>query len=251
MNDWTPLKRHTQARIGLARAGAALSTPELLSFQLAHAQARDAVWHPWDSAACSAALSGSGIAHVVVASQAADRATYLRRPDLGRRLSPDALSQLTAARAAEPPELALILSDGLSASAVHAHGLTTLRAILAALQRASISCAPLVLVQQGRVAISDEIGHALGRKSAVIVLGERPGLSASDSLGIYLTFDPKLGNTDAQRNCISNVREPSGLPPMAAAARLVALLRRALASGFSGVALKDESVPIVSASDSD
>jgi ethanolamine ammonia-lyase small subunit len=249
MNDWSPLKRYTQARIGLTRAGAALTTPELLSFQLAHAQARDAVWHAWDVAASAAALEDSGIAHLIAASQAADRATYLRRPDLGRRLESGAVAQLKAARSDPPAEVALILSDGLSATAVHEHGLTTVRAILDALRRHSVSYGPVVLVSQGRVAVSDEIGQALGTRSAVIVLGERPGLSAADSLGIYLTYDPKPGNTDANRNCLSNVRTPAGLAPAAAAERLVALLRRSLAAGFSGVALKDESPVILSASD--
>jgi ethanolamine ammonia-lyase small subunit len=185
---------------------------------------------------------------MIASSQAPDRTTYLRRPDLGRRLDPSAIAPLKAAASEPAAEVALILSDGLSATAVHEHGVTTVAAILAALQRHSISCAPLVLVSQGRVALSDEVGQALGARVAVIVLGERPGLSAADSLGIYLTFDPKPGNTDAQRNCLSNVRAHSGLPPAAAAERLVALLRRSLDAGYSGVALKDESAPILARS---
>jgi ethanolamine ammonia-lyase small subunit len=241
MSDWNALRRYTQARIGLARSGAALRTPELLSFQLAHAQARDAVWHAWDVAACASALQALGIPQLTASSLAADRATYLKRPDLGRRLDPACLPQLTAARSEPPAEIALILSDGLSATAVQAHGVTTLRAIWHALERAGTSCAPVVLVARARVALSDAIGEALGVRAAVIVLGERPGLSAADSLGIYLTYHPKPGNTDAQRNCISNVREPGGLAPASAAERLVALLHRSLALGISGVALKDES----------
>lgn len=237
MNDWSGLKRLTQARIGLARAGAAVSTPELLAFQLAHAQARDAVWRSWDAEACAAALRGRGIEALIVQSRAPDRTTYLKRPDLGRRL--DDASLATLARQQEKAEVALILSDGLSAAAVDAHGVATIAAIEGALRGAAISCSRAVLARFGRVALSDEIGHALGARVSVIVLGERPGLSAADSLGIYLTHSPRLGNSDAQRNCLSNVREPGGLPPAAAAARLMNLLRRSLALGMSGVLLKD------------
>ena len=241
MSDWNALRRFTQARIGLARSGAALTTPELLSFQLAHAQARDAVWHSWDLAQCASALQALGIPHVTVSSRAGDRTTYLKRPDLGRKLDPASVPQLTAARLDPPVDVALILSDGLSATAVQSHGVTTIHAIRGALERAGTRCSPIVLVTQAQVALSDEIGAALGARAAVIVLGERPGLSAADSLGIYLTYQPKPGNNDAQRNCISNVREPAGLAPALAAERLVALLHRSLALGMSGVALKDES----------
>jgi ethanolamine ammonia-lyase small subunit len=241
MSDWIALRRHTQARIGLRRAGAAISTPELLAFQLAHAQARDAVWHPWDVGACANALRDAEVPHLVVSSAAHDRATYLKRPDLGRKLEPAGGPQLMAARTEPAAEVALILSDGLSATAVHEHGAQTMLAIRSTLERAGTSCSPVVLVEHGRVAISDEIGHALGARVAVIVLGERPGLSAADSLGIYLTYGPRPGNSDAQRNCISNVRHPNGLAPQLAAARLVALLQRSLALGASGVGLKDES----------
>ncbi|HEX4354030.1 MAG TPA: ethanolamine ammonia-lyase subunit EutC [Polyangiales bacterium] len=240
MSDWNALRRYTQARIGLARSGAALTTSELLSFQLAHAQARDAVWHHWDVEACARELERASIPQLMAASRATDRAIYLKRPDLGRRLAPESLSKLTAARSDPPAEVCLILSDGLSATAVQTHGIATIDAIWRALAKAGTRCSLVVLVSQARVALSDEIGSALGAKLAVIVLGERPGLSAADSLGIYLTYDPKLGNSDAQRNCISNVRSPSGLPPALAAERLVSLLHRSLALGVSGIALKDE-----------
>jgi ethanolamine ammonia-lyase small subunit len=239
MNDWSALKRLTQARIGLTRAGSAVSSQDLLSFQLAHAQARDAVWREWDAEACAAALEQQGIASSIVHSRATDRALYLKRPDLGRRLDAASLASLTAASEQEKPEVALILSDGLSAAAADAHGVSTLSAIRKTLQSAAISCSSVVLARFGRVALSDEIGHALRARVSIIVLGERPGLSAADSLGIYLTHSPKLGNSDAQRNCLSNVREPGGLPPTAAALRLLNLLRRSLASGTSGVLLKD------------
>jgi len=239
MNDWSALKRLTAARIGLARAGAAVSSQDLLAFQLAHAQARDAVWREWDAEACAAELERRGMASLTVQSRATDRALYLKRPDLGRRLDEASAATLMAASEQHKPELALILSDGLSAAAVDAHGISTVSAIQKTLQSAAISCSPVVLARFGRVALSDEIGHALGAQVSVIVLGERPGLSAADSLGIYLTHSPTVGNSDAQRNCLSNVREPGGLPPSAAAARLLSLLRRSLAAGMSGVLLKD------------
>ena len=167
----------------------------------------------------------------------------MKRPDLGRRLDDASAASLVAASEQHESEVALILSDGLSAAAVDAHGIATVTAILKTLQSAAISCSPVVLARFGRVALSDEIGHALGARVSVIVLGERPGLSAADSLGIYLTHSPTLGNSDAQRNCLSNVREPGGLPPSVAAARLLSLLRRSLAAGMSGVLLKDGSAP--------
>jgi ethanolamine ammonia-lyase small subunit len=244
MNDWLALRKHTQARIGLARSGAAVATRELLDFQLAHAQARDAVWKAWDVERCAAELEAKQVASVIVKSRAPDRATYLKRPDCGRRLNPASLPALAAAKLAPPAEVALILSDGLSATAVHEHGVGTLLEIRAALERSGTSCSPVVLAEHGRVALSDEIGHALGARVAVIVLGERPGLSAADSLGLYLTYHPAPGNTDAQRNCISNVRSPAGLAPQLAAARLTALLKRSLALGCSGVQLKDEAASL-------
>src|SRR5262249_47775383 len=161
-------------------------------------------------------LKAEGVPVISVASSAPDRATYLKRPDLGRKLDPASLPQLTAARTEPAAEVALILSDGLSATAVHEHGHVTIVAIRKALQRSGTSCWPIILAEHGRVALSDEIGHALGARAAVIVLGERPGLSAADSLGIYLTYAPTPGNSDAQRNCISNVRAPSGLAPQLA-----------------------------------
>jgi ethanolamine ammonia-lyase small subunit len=240
MNDWPALRKHTRARIGLARSGAAVATRELLDFQLAHALARDAVWKRWDVEACAAELRAKQLAVMIVKSRAADRATYLKRPDCGRRLDPASVQPLTAARTEPPAEVALIMSDGLSATAVHEHGVTTMLAIRDALEHSGTSCSPVVLAEHGRVALSDEIGQALDARVAVIVLGERPGLSAADSLGIYLTYNPRSGNTDAQRNCISNVRSPDGLAPKLAAARLAALLTRSLALSCSGVALKDD-----------
>jgi ethanolamine ammonia-lyase small subunit len=238
VNDWAPLRRYTRARIGLPRAGTSVSTPELLAFQLAHAQARDAVLKGWDAEMFSRELGDAGIESLLVKSCAWDRMTYLMRPDLGRKLEEKSLEALRTRRAEKPPDVVLVMSDGLSATAIHSHGLSTLRALLEALRRRALQVAPIVLVQNGRVALSDVVGEALGARAAVVVIGERPGLSAADSLGMYLTFGPKRGNTDAQRNCISNVREPGGLSPLAAAEQLALLLTRSLEQGVSGVALK-------------
>jgi ethanolamine ammonia-lyase small subunit len=238
MSDWAPLRKYTSARIGLPRAGTSVSTAELLAFQLAHAQARDAVLKGWDAQLFCRELSDAGIESLVAHSCATDRTTYLARPDLGRQLAAKSLEELTARRVEKAPDAALIMSDGLSATAVHSHGLATLRALLDAFRRRALQVSPVVLVQNGRVALSDVIGEALGARAVVIVLGERPGLSAADSLGMYLTHGPKRGNSDAQRNCISNVREPGGLSPLAAAEQLAFLLTRALEQGVSGVALK-------------
>lgn len=240
MSDWAPLRRYTAARIGLPRAGASVGTGELLAFQLAHAQARDAVLKPWDAEVFARELNDAGVEALVARSRAADRTTYLARPDLGRQLDPKSAAALRARKSERAPDVVLVLSDGLSATAVHSHGATVVNALLEALRRRKLLVAPVVLVHNGRVALSDEIGDALGARAAVIVLGERPGLSAADSLGIYLTHAPKRGNTDAQRNCISNVREPGGLPPTAAAEQLASLLVRALEQGVSGVALKGQ-----------
>lgn len=236
MSDWTPLRRYTSARIGLPRAGTTVSTSELLAFQLAHAQARDAVMKGWDAELFSRELHDVNVDSIVVKSRADDRTTYLARPDLGRQLDAESLAALK--KRGKAVDVALILSDGLSATAVHSHGVSTLRATLGAYARRGLSVSPVVLVQNGRVALSDVVGEALGAKLALIVIGERPGLSAADSLGMYLTFAPKKGNTDAQRNCISNVREPGGLSPLEAAEQITWLSVRSLEQGVSGVALK-------------
>lgn len=238
MSDWAPLRRFTSARIGLPRAGTTVSTSELLAFQLAHAQARDAVMKGWDAEVFARELTDAGIDAFVAHSRAAHRTAYLARPDLGRQLDTKSLAALKKRQPATVADVALIMSDGLSATAVDSHGLPTLRALLEAFGSRGLQMSPVVLVQNGRVALSDVIGEALGARSAVIVLGERPGLSAADSLGMYLTFAPKRGNTDAQRNCISNVREPGGLSPAQAAEQLAGLLVRSLEQGVSGVGLK-------------
>ena len=237
-NPWTFLRRYTSARIALGRVGNSLPTREVLAFNLAHAQAQDAVRAALDHIHFQQQLETQlGVKCLRVESRAADRETYLRRPDLGRRLSPasaDALQQLRAP--AQSFALALVLADGLSAPALEHHALPTLQALLPQLNTWAL--APLVLVRHGRVAVADEIGQLLGAQLAAILIGERPGLTAPDSLGVYVTWDPRLGRTDAQRNCVSNIHA-AGLSPSDAAARLVALLSAARRHHLTGVSLKD------------
>lgn len=232
-NDpWARLRRVTRARIGLGRAGDALPTGALLDFQLAHARARDAVHTPFDTDALAAQLDGLPV--VRVTSAAPSRAVYLQRPDLGRRLSPESAAALPSG----PFDVAFVIGDGLSATAVHAHAVPTLKAILTRLDGWSI--APIVLATGCRVALGDEIGARLGAGMVAVLIGERPGLSAADSLGIYLTYDPKPGRRDSERNCISNIHPPDGLGYQAAADKLAWLMREARRLKLTGVSLKDD-----------
>lgn len=247
---WTRLRRHTPARIGLPRSGVSQSTAAQLQFQLAHAQARDAVHQALDLGALAQALQPLGLPSVGLHSAAPDRATYLQRPDLGRQLDDASRERLQALATAEPGaaatsprfDLALVLADGLSAQAVQAHAPALLVELLPRLRDdpQPWRLAPLALVEQGRVALGDEVGERLDAALLAVLIGERPGLSAPDSLGVYVTWAPRVGCVDAQRNCISNVR-PQGLSYALAARRLAWLLREARARGTSGVALKDES----------
>jgi ethanolamine ammonia-lyase small subunit len=217
------LKRFTPARVGLARTGHSLATAELLRFQLDHARARDAVYFELDPSAIA-------MPHALVRSAARDRATYLRRPDLGRTLSEESRAHLARGRY----DAAIVIADGLSAPAVHHHAMPLLDALLPRL--AEWSLAPLTVALQARVALGDEIGEALGASMVVVLIGERPGLTSPDSLGIYLTWDPRRGRTDAERNCISNVRT-EGLSYAAAAHQLHALMESSRSRRLSGVNL--------------
>jgi ethanolamine ammonia-lyase small subunit len=232
------LRRLTPARVGLGRAGPGWPTREVLRFGLGHARARDAVHHPLDVAPLTDALRAAGYRPLLLRSAAPDRATYLTRPDLGRRLDGASAAAL-AATAAGSPAIALAVVDGLSAIAVERHAPPLLQA-LCALDGPLWSGAPLALVVQGRVAVGDEIGERLGARLCALLIGERPGLSSPDSLGVYLTFAPRAGRGDAERNCLSNVR-PAGLGYDAAARRLHWLATAALRRGLTGVGLKDES----------
>jgi ethanolamine ammonia-lyase small subunit len=228
-DPWTHLRRLTPARIALGRAGPAIPTSEVLAFGLAHARARDAVHQALDVESLSAGLRAIGFDPAVVASAAPDRGTYLRRPDLGRRLREGTRLHGTA-------EVVVAIEDGLSAVAVQRHAVPLLAA-LASGHSLPWKSASIVIALQGRVALGDEIGERLGAKLVAVLIGERPGLSSPDSLGIYLTWDPRVGRTDAERNCISNVR-PGGLSYAAAAGQLDRLAAAALADGRTGVALK-------------
>ena len=237
-DPWAELRRHTPARIALGRAGSSLPTAEVLRFAAAHAQARDAVHIALDTEALSRDLAAMGLSPLTVRSRAPDRQTYLRRPDWGRRLGPADAECLQAA-ARGTVDLALVVGDGLSALAAQQHAAPLLAALLPLLAP-SFRLAPVVIATQARVALADEIGALLQARVALILLGERPGLSAPDSLGAYLTHAPQPGCSDAQRNCVSNIR-PAGLPPALAARRLAWLLHEALRRRVSGLALKDDS----------
>jgi ethanolamine ammonia-lyase small subunit len=230
------LRRHTPARVGLDRAGQTLATNEQLRFRLDHALARDAVHARLDVARLMEEIAMLGLQSIALRSAveagSGERQTYLRRPDLGRRLaaaSVDALREL-----ATQPDVAFVIADGLSALAVERHAIALLEAVL---PRMTGVIAPVCVVSQGRVAIGDEIGALLGARVAIVLIGERPGLSAADSLGVYITWEPRVGRTDAERNCISNVRE-EGLGYVEAAERIVQYLESARRLGTSGVALK-------------
>ena len=238
-NDiWADLRRLTAARIGLGRAGAALATRDMLDFQLAHARARDAVHAPLDAAKLAADLSGLGIPVICLASAAADRQTYLMRPDLGRRLNAAADAALTPYRG--DYDVAFVIADGLSARAVERHAAPVLCRAVPALRAEGFKIAPLVIVRHGRVAAGDSVATALAARCVAVLIGERPGLSAPDSMGAYLTWRPNGQTTDAERNCISNIR-PEGVGYDAAAFKLTHLLRAMRARKLSGVALKDDS----------
>jgi ethanolamine ammonia-lyase small subunit len=235
---WRDLRTLTAARIGLARTGASVATGPLLDFKLAHARARDAVHEELDAERLRSELSVSRLPVLIVDSAVTARRDYLMRPDLGRQLSAQAEAAL--APHAGHYDVALVVADGLSARAVQSHAAPVLAALLPVLQEQGLSVAPLVIVRHGRVAIGDAIAQCLGASAVAILIGERPGLSAPDSMGAYLTWHPKAGTTDADRNCISNIR-PEGIGTAEASFRLAHLMRAMRSRGVSGVGLKDES----------
>jgi ethanolamine ammonia-lyase small subunit len=237
-DPWQRFRRFTPARIALGSAGNSLPTSELLRFGLAHAEARDAVHLPLDAAALEEGLRAASYRTIRVHSRAPDRATYLLRPDLGRRLA-DASAASLADQASKGFDVLFTVADGLSPVAVQRHALPFLQSV-APLLPAEVSLSPVVIAEQSRVALGDEIGELLGARIVVMLIGERPGLSSPDSLGVYLTFAPKIGRTDAERNCISNIR-PEGLAYSVAANKLVWLLGEANRMQHSGVLLKDRS----------
>lgn len=232
------LRQWTDARVALGRTGGSVPYRALLDFRLSHARARDAVHQAFDPGALASDLSPLGLPVRQIRSQARDLAVFLQRPDLGRRLESGSRATLEAERKTEGFDLAIILGDGLSATATRHHGPAVVKALLPLLPGWSL--APLVIASFSRVGLQDEIGAALGARAALILLGERPGLGAPDSLSAYLVHGPKPGNTDADRNCVSNIR-PAGLSPEIAAGRIAWLLLEARRLGFSGVDLKDRS----------
>lgn len=239
---WTRLRKLTSARIGLGRSGVSVTTEAHLDFQLAHARARDAVHLPFDRAALAADLHRQGMPSLLLSSAAGERRRYLQRPDLGRKLDPESVRLLQEYRVLhpEPLDLAIVVADGLSALAVQRHALPFLHRLKAHLSPAGWALSPICLVEQGRVALGDEIGALLGAEMLVMLIGERPGLSSPDSMGLYFTYAPAPGLSDANRNCISNVRI-EGLSYAIAAQRLTYLMQEARRRRLSGVALKDES----------
>jgi ethanolamine ammonia-lyase small subunit len=238
LDVWSALRRHTPARIGLGRAGVSLPTAELLRFGTAHAQARDAVHRPLDVNALTDELSGDGWPVLRAESAAVDRTTYLMRPDFGRRLSDASLTALQTTDLTSR-DLLFVVADGLSSLAVNSHAATLLRHLRDTAPPAW-TLGPVVVATQSRVALGDEIGEALKVRMVVVLIGERPGLSSPDSLGAYLTWAPKRGRHDAERNCVSNIR-PEGLTAERAAAKLWWLLTEAQRLGATGITLKDHS----------
>lgn len=237
-NQWGLLKAFTDARIALGRTGVSMPTHESLSFKMAHANARDAVH---DQMNCDLLVQQLSLFHhpiIQLQSQVTDRKQYLVRPDLGRKLDETSIKKIKEELNREIFDISIIVADGLSATAVHKNLLPFLQVLYPSLQQTHFKIAPFFIVEQARVAISDEIGMLCHSKLSIILIGERPGLSSPDSLGVYLTYAPKIGNTDAQRNCISNIRE-KGLSYQDAANKLILLIKESFRLQLSGVALKD------------
>jgi ethanolamine ammonia-lyase small subunit len=242
-DPWSQLRRHTPARIALGRAGGSLPTADLLAFATDHAEARDAVYSELDVQSIMDSLSLLQLPVLSLGSRAADRETYLKRPDLGRRLNAQGAA-VVGAKAQAGMDVALIVGDGLSAVAAQTHAALVLTHLVPLLIEQRRSIGPICIVTQARVAIEDEIGSLLKARIAVILIGERPGLSCSDSLGAYLVHGPSIGNTDAQRNCISNIRAGQ-LAPSAAADAIAWLIEHSLLMRISGVHLKDDRMPFI------
>jgi ethanolamine ammonia-lyase small subunit len=232
-SKWRDLRRFTDARVALGRAGNALPTAAHLDFQEAHARARDAVWSKLDTAKLEEELSPLGLPIQRVTSQAEERRRFLLRPDLGRRL-PEGTVLPKA-----PGSIALVIADGLCASGVQQQAPALLSVLVPALSKAGFTPGPIIIAEQARVALGDNVAEAMEAAAVVVLIGERPGLSATDSMGLYLTWAARRGSNDAMRNCISNIR-PGGLSADAAAAKALWLLAEARKLGATGVALKDE-----------
>ncbi|SEQ09707.1 Ethanolamine ammonia-lyase light chain [Amphritea atlantica] len=242
-NPWQALRRYTAARIAQGRTGVSLPTSALLAFQMDHASARDAVHTALQIEPLTEELYSAGYQTIQLHSRARDRTEYLQRPDLGRRLDMRSVKQLQQYRQKHPDSVrvALVIADGLSSLAVQNHAVAMAGSVLSRLANRGLSIAPVTIVTQGRVAVGDEVAELLGAELLILLVGERPGLSSPDSLGIYYTYQPSVGLTDARRNCISNVR-PAGMSIEAASEKLIWLIDESIRLECSGVSLKDQSV---------
>jgi len=236
---WNELKEFTDARIALGRTGYSLPTNELLSFSLAHARAKDAVHMPFDRDYLKQKLTDIGLKVIYVSSATAARSEYLTRPDLGRTLSEESRKTLTGLKY-EGSDVTVVIGDGLSSKAVHNHAVPLIENLLPYLAQLNFSISPIVLAEQSRVALGDEIGQILKAKLIIMLIGERPGLSSPDSLGVYMTWMPYVGRLESERNCISNIR-PEGLNYTRAAFKLAWLIEHAFDTAQSGINLKDQS----------
>ena len=235
---WHPLKAFTAARIALGRTGTAIPLKEVLEFKLAFAFAKDAVYSALDTEGLEEKLKVLGLPIYTLKSKATTRAEYLQRPDWGRLLNDASIDLLKNNRPETPYDVAIIIADGLSATAMNKHAFPVVELLIKALNSMSYTIAPLAIVEQGRVAIGDETGYGLNARLSVVLIGERPGLTSPDSMGAYLTFNPKPGLTDESRNCVSNIR-PEGLSYELAAHKILYLIQESLRLQLSGIELKD------------
>ena len=240
---WHPLKAFTAARIALGRTGTAIPLKEVLEFKLAFAFAKDAVYSALDTEGLEQKLKVLGIPIYTLQSKAATRSEYLQRPDWGRLLDDTSIDLLKNNRYDTSYDVAIIIADGLSATAINKHAFPVVDLLIKALKSMNYTIAPLAIVKQGRVAIGDETGFGLNAQMSVVLIGERPGLTSPDSMGAYLTFNPKPGLTDESRNCVSNIR-PEGLSYELAAHKILYLIQEALRLQLSGVELKDRNLMI-------
>lgn len=241
---WHGLRRHTHARIALGRAGVSQCTADHLAFQYDHACARDAVWTALDTTTLLGSLSAAGLETFQLQSRAADRMTFLTRPDLGRRLSADSEMNLRDhSSKMAPPDVVIVIADGLSARAVQHQSVPVVAALSERFLQRGWSMAPVCVVEQGRVAIGDGIGELMGARLCLVLIGERPGLSSAASMGAYLTWNPRTGRTDAERNCVSNIHA-GGLSPEAGIEAIWYLASESMRLKLSGVALKDERIAV-------
>ena len=237
-DTWESLKAFTNARIALGRAGVATPIKEVLSFKMCHAHARDAVYSILNVDKLVESLQQFQIPVIIANSKANNRAVYLQRPDLGRRLNDASVNNLRN-ESSHSADVAIIIADGLSATAVNEHATHVVKKLIPFLKQSVLTIAPIVIAQQARVAIADEIGSLLNAKLSVILIGERPGLSSPDSMGAYITYQPSPGKTDESRNCVSNIR-PEGLSYELAAEKIAKLIKASLQLRLSGIALKDD-----------